>query len=255
MHKYKLHNGSSCKIKTCDCDCNIGDRSVTLVKLAEETIDFILENKGTGGGSTGGNVGIQPCAPMKLFVQWTNERTDSITDELNIESEIGDTFTWQGYYVWESAEGYSNPYKIESNVFETLTEDGKVSDTKTITVTDDNTFNVTLHSYSGQSTSESSSIKFLYPVYYGKKGDRLTKELIKDMGHTVNKVNLGKDEYFVYKYHSAIPKLESIVMNDVIQAFNYSEEVITSDTANQITLRVYTSANPGAFTNTKLTFK
>ena len=102
-----------------------------------------------------------------------------------------------------------------------------------------------------------SKITFLYPVYYGVEGN-MNKQLVSSNNITISNITTSDSEYFVYKYPSNFPKLTTITQNDaynVTQAFNYSEESFTTDTGLKLTMRVYTSANPGAFTNAKLSFK
>lgn len=44
MPAYKLNNGHPCKMKMCDCACNPADGSITVAKLARETVNFIIGN-------------------------------------------------------------------------------------------------------------------------------------------------------------------------------------------------------------------
>lgn len=44
MQRYKLSNGSPCKMRMCDCACNPADGSITIAKLSQETINLILGN-------------------------------------------------------------------------------------------------------------------------------------------------------------------------------------------------------------------
>ena len=86
----------------------------------------------------------------------------------------------------------------------------------------------------------------------------MNKQLVSSNNITISNITTSGSEYFVYKYPSNFPKLTTITQNDaynVTQAFNYSEESFTTDTGLKLTMRVYTSANPGAFTNAKLNFK
>lgn len=248
MPAYKLNNGNPCRMKMCDCTCNPSDGSITIAKLAQETIEWVMEKESPNP--------IPSVTPV-LHVTWKNKRNGMISTELNIDAEIGDTYEWSGYYVWNSEEGYSNPYKVTSNVFNVLTKDGIPSDTEIRTVSENSLFGVTLHSLSGTQAAVTSGIKFNIPVYYGIAGSILNKMLSSSNESTIM-VNTNEDEYFVYKYPIDQPKLESIIMDgalNVLQAFDYSEEVFITDTGISTKLRVYTSANPGAFTNVKLSFK
>lgn len=248
MPAYKLNNGNPCRMKMCDCTCNPSDGSITIAKLAQETIEWVMEKESPNP---------VPSVVPTLIVSWKNKRTGSIVNDLNISAEIGDAYEWTGCYVWNSAEGYSNPYKVVSNVFNTLTKDGIPSATETRTMSEDSTFTVTLYSLSGTQATVTSKIEFRTPVYYGIAGTILTKKLSKGNANTIS-VTTAEDEYFVYKYPIELPKLEAIIMDsalNVLQAFNYSEESFTTDSGLSTKLRVYTSANPGAFTNVKLNFK
>ena len=94
-------------------------------------------------------------------------------------------------------------------------------------------------------------------IYYGTTNKPLTKLLSDTAANTIF-ATTEPDEYFVYKYPIDLPKLESVTMDgafNVIQAFDYSEESFTTETGVNTRLRVYTAANPGAFTNVKLSFK
>ena len=86
----------------------------------------------------------------------------------------------------------------------------------------------------------------------------MNKQLVSSNNITISNITTSGSEYFVYKYPSNFPKLTTSTQNDaynVTQAFIYSEEQFTTDTGLKLTMRVYTSANPGAFTNAKLNFK
>lgn len=48
MPAYKLNNGHPCKMKMCDCTCNPSDGSITMAKLARETVNFILSKTADG---------------------------------------------------------------------------------------------------------------------------------------------------------------------------------------------------------------
>lgn len=251
MPAYKLRNGKPCKMKVCDCSCAPSDGSITIAKLAEETIDLIIETS-SGSGA------ISQVAEPILSVNWINVDTKEMSDSLNMTAEIGTTYQWEGYYKWYKGNNQLSPYKIESNVFSSIPSEGVNSDTVTVTTSKDTTFTLTLIAPNNHKSTVTSSITFRYPIYYGVKGKSLTKQLTNDNTNTIKNVSLNSDEYFVYKYSKTFPKLESIIMNDafnVIQAFEYSEESFVSDTGQNMTLRVYTSANPGAFTNAKLSFK
>lgn len=248
MPAYKLYNGNPCQMKMCDCTCKPSDGSITIAKLAQETIDWVV------GKERPDKV---PVVAAELNVSWRNDRTGEVSTDLDITAEAGDTYEWKGSYVWYSTEGHVDPYKLESNVFDILTADGVMSDTKMVPVEADSTFTVELSAMNGSSSVVSSSMKYLHPIYYGMKGSKLTKKLCESQNITLP-VTAPEKEYFVFKYPITLPKLETITMDgsmNVIQAFDYSEEVFTTDTEVETRLRVYTAAYPGAFTNVKLTFK
>lgn len=248
MIAYKLNNGNPCKMKMCDCACNPSDKSVTIAKLAQETIDLIFNQE---------SIEQMPSVVPEFKVLWKNIRTEETSKDLEIIAENGDVYEWIGSYVWYSKDGYSNPYKLESNVFETLTSDGEESETKETVVEKDTQFNIKFYSFARTQAEVTSRIKFHYPVYYGKVGKDVTKHLVESASNTLI-VTTAKDERFVYKYPVSLPKLENVIMNDgldVLQAFVYSEEPFVTDTGINTKLRVYTSVNPGAFTNAKLSFK
>ena len=86
----------------------------------------------------------------------------------------------------------------------------------------------------------------------------MKKQLVSSQNITISNVTTSGSQYFIYKYPSNFPKLTTITQNDaynVTQAFNYSEEEFVTDTGLKLTMRVYTSDNPGAFTSAKLNFK
>lgn len=265
--------------------------SVTIDMLADETVEFI-EN--TGGIEeapidgkqyarqnaewsevTGGGGEMEPNKPLVrpiLSVTWTNNRTGNTSNSLSLSSEIGDKYKWSGSYKWSSQTDYKNPETMTSNVFTELTEDGMSSPIVDRETTSAASYYVTLKApktgyelingalvpATGEDiTTATSSISFSYPIYYGIEGS-LKKQLTSTQSITLTNVTTGKAEYFVYKYPSNFAKLNTITMNDaynVTQAFNYSEEQFTTDTGLNLTMRVYTSANPGAFTNAKLNFR
>lgn len=265
--------------------------SITIDMLSDEVIEFI---ETTGGieeapiddkqyarknadwvevESGGGTVEMdKPLVKPTLSVVWTNKRTGNTSSALSLSSEIGDIYSWSGIYVWASNIEYKDPQSIESNVFTELTKDGEPSQAAQKDTAVNANYYITLKApkvgfevVDGKlvpATGEdrqtvNSSINFLYPVYYGIEG-KLRKQLVSSANITITSVTTGSSEYFVYKYPSNYAKLTTITMNDaynVTQAFNYSEEQITTDTGMNLTMRVYTSANPGAFTNAKLNFK
>ena len=207
-----------------------------------------------------------------MTVLWTNKRTGNTSNSLNINTEIGDTYKWSGNYMWQSKKNYKDPETMESNVFIELTEDGIQSPTVEMETLSNTNYYVTLKApktgyeiVDGQlvpatgddEETVNSKITFLYPVYYGVEGN-MNKQLVSSNNITISNITTSDSEYFVYKYPSNFPKLTTITQNDaynVTQAFNYSEESFTTDTGLKLTMRVYTSANPGAFTNAKLNFK
>lgn len=241
----------ACKMQPCSKSCTPSDGSITIAKLAPETMELIM------AGIEDNNTSTTPAVTPHLTVFWKNVRTGAISTSNNIVAEYGDMYEWTGAYTWYSQPGYSKPYKMESNIFDTFVDEGVLSDTKTMTINSEHTFNVTFTSLSGDKSEATSTLDYQYPVYYGIVGKTLNKALSDTYQYTIT-VTTNEDEYFVYKYPIELPKLESIIMNnafDVMQAFVYSEESFTTDTGLNTTLRVYTSANPGAFTNTKLSFK
>ena len=223
----------------------------------------------TGSGDMETNT---PLVKPTMLVTWMNNRTDTTSTSLSINAEIGDVYKWTGSYMWSSKSDYKNPETMESNVFDELTSDGVQSPTVEIGVLSNANYYVTLKApktgyeiidgslvpaTGDDEETVNSKINFLYPVYYGVVGE-LNKQLVSSNNLTITDVTTSGSEYFVYKYPSSFPKLTTITWNDaynVIQAFNYSEESFTTDTGLKLIMRVYTSANPGAFTNAKLNFK
>ncbi len=213
-----------------------------------------------------------PLVKPILTVLWINNRTGSTSSSLSINAEIGDTYKWEGNYMWQSKNNYKNPDNMESNVFNELTTDSVQSPTVKMETLSNASYYVTLKApktgyevVDGQlvpaegdeEQTVTSSIKFLYPAYYGVRGN-MNKQLVSSNNLTIEGVTTSSNEHFVYMYPSNFPKLTTITQNDtynVTQAFNYSEEPFTSDTGLELTMRVYTSDNPGAFTNAKLNFK
>lgn len=227
------------------------------------------EVKSTGGGDMETNT---PLVKPTMLVTWMNNRTGATSTSLSINAEVGDVYRWAGSYMWSSKNNYKNPETMESNVFDELTSDGVQSPTIEIEVLSNANYYVTLKApktgyevidgslvpaTGDDEETASSKINFLYPAYYGVNG-KLNKQLVSSNNLTVSNITTSGNEYFVYKYPSSFPKLTTITQNDaynVTQAFIYSEEQFTTDTGLKLTMRVYTSANPGAFTNAKLSFK
>lgn len=227
------------------------------------------EVKSTGSGDMETNT---PLVKPTMLVTWMNNRTGTTSTSLSINAEIGDVYKWTGSYMWSSKSDYKNPETMESNVFDELTSDGVQSPTVEIEVLSNANYYVTLKApktgyeiidgslvpaTGDDEETVNSKINFLYPVYYGVVGE-LNKQLVSSNNLTITDVTTSGSEYFVYKYPSSFPKLTTITQNDaynVTQAFIYSEESFTTDTGLKLTMRVYTSANPGAFTNAKLNFK
>lgn len=248
MPAYKSYNGNPCKMKMCDCTCNPADGSITIAKLATETIEWVMDQ---------GDINKYPAVIPTLYVTWYNHRTKEYFNNQSILAEKGDMFDWTGKYTWYSEEERSPLYKIESDTFDKFVSEGELSDEKTETVTSNIDFSIKAFAVNGSTSIAASSIKFCEPIYYGVLGSNLNKILSETVENSID-VNTAENEYFVYKYPTSLPKLKYIHMDDalnVIQAFNYSEEVFTTDTGLNTKLRVYTSANPGAFTNVKLSFK
>jgi hypothetical protein len=130
-------------------------------------------------------------------------------------AEKGDTFDWTCQYTWYSEEGFSNPYKIESNVFDTFVSEGELSDAKTETVSNDADFILKMYAVNGATSTTSSSIRFCEPFYYGIKGSKLNKMLSETIDNSIN-VDTAENEYFVFKYPTSLPKLKYIHMDDAL---------------------------------------
>lgn len=225
----------------------------------------------TGGGSGDMETNI-PLVKPTLMATWINTRTGNSSNSLSINAEIGDKYKWSGSYMWTSKENYKNPEEIESNVFSELTDDGELYPLVEMETLTNANYYVTLKApktgyevidgslvpaTGDDEETATSSITFLYPAYYGVKGD-LKKQLVSSQNITISNVTTSGSQYFIYKYPSNFPKLTTITQNDaynVTQAFNYSEEEFVTDTGLKLTMRVYTSDNPGAFTSAKLNFK
>lgn len=227
------------------------------------------EVKGGGGGEMETNL---PLVKPTLIATWINTRTGNSSNSLSITGEIGDKYKWSGSYMWTSKENYKNPEEIESNVFNKLTDDGELSSLVEMETLTNANYYVTLKApktgyevingslvpaTGDDKETATSSVTFLYPAYYGVKGN-LKKQLVSSQNITISNVTTSGSQYFIYKYPSNFPKLTTITQNDaynVTQAFNYSEEEFVTDTGLKLTMRVYTSDNPGAFTSAKLNFK
>lgn len=227
------------------------------------------EVKGGGGGEMETNL---PLVKPTLIATWINTRTGNSSNSLSITGEIGDKYKWSGSYMWTSKENYKNPEEIESNVFNKLTDDGELSSLVEMETLTNANYYVTLKApktgyevingslvpaTGDDKETATSSVTFLYPAYYGVKGN-LKKQLVSSQNITISNVTTSGSQYFIYKYPSNFPKLTTITQNDaynITQAFNYSEEEFVTDTGLKLTMRVYTSDNPGAFTSAKLNFK
>lgn len=227
------------------------------------------EVTGGGGGEMETNL---PLVRPTLIATWINTRTGNSSNSLSITGEIGNKYKWSGSYMWTSKENYKNPEEIESNVFNKLTDDGELSSLVEMETLTNANYYVTLKApktgyevingslvpaTGDDKETATSSVTFLYPAYYGVKGN-LKKQLVSSQNITISNVTTSGSQYFIYKYPSNFPKLTTITQNDaynITQAFNYSEEEFVTDTGLKLTMRVYTSDNPGAFTSAKLNFK
>ena len=255
-----------------NASCVIPDKSITLDKLGDDVIEYIDEH---GGGGTGEIVTDKPLVTPELVCTWTNIQTGQTSTDLNINAEWGFRYNWSGKYRWQSSEDKKNPERTFSSVFGvTLTPDGQYSNVMTrddvwfnskfgvefyakkvgYEVVDDKIVEATGEDY----TETYSTITFLYPTYAGVDAKSMTKTLRSSATATFTGVTTQSYQYFTYKYPVTFKKLTNIIMNDsydVTEAFNYTEEAMTLDSGQTVTMRVYTSANPGAFTNAKLNFK
>ena len=91
MISYKLHNNNPCKMKMCDCTCNPADGSITVAKLAKETINLILgtslDGLHIGATSIAGHRQVNTLQELYniedtiLSESGTNEKEDAIGQE------------------------------------------------------------------------------------------------------------------------------------------------------------------------------
>lgn len=203
----------------------------------------------------------------------------------NIIIEDGFKVKFTGTFSWESEEGKKNPQNIVSGNWSTLPGDGipstvyesnylttdttisiKVSAPKTGLVVKGS--NVILASGDDYSQDQITLSFIPSKSYWGivtKSG--ITENDIIHLSNseektnntlTINSVSLGSTEYFVYSYPTEFGDLETITQDGVqpvLGAFQKKVMNITNNSGKSISMNVYITNNPGAFTESELTFK
>ena len=234
----------------------------------------------------------KPLVSPQIIGSWTfsdqedNEISITGVNQNNPQLEVGYKAKFRGSYKWESLEGYKNPEMItpDSN-WSDLPGDGILSkEFESDFITSDSEISITLSSaktglmVSGSDvvpsegfdfTTDKRTITFAGKKYYGvvqKEGEELTASdiLILESSDIETKnmkfehLSLTETEYFVYAYPHSFGELSQIMQDEVILvtgAFNMREINIVNSAGANVVLYVYTTNNPGAFTDSSVEFK
>lgn len=234
----------------------------------------------------------KPLVSPVIDGKWTFynlEGEEIIFDEVdpkNPQIESGYRAKFTGTYSWNSMSGYKNPESVVmgSNWID-LPEEGVESSVYTSEILSENTsimISITaprtglmvqgedvVPAEGYDTKTDSRTITFNGKLYFGiieKESEdlepsdivSLTSSLITNKSRKFDNVTLGETEYFVYAYPKSFGELNQIIQDGsipVIGAFNLTELVITSSSGASVTLNVYTTNNPGVFTNASVEFK
>ena len=212
---------------------------------------------------------------------WTykNQSGENIPGLSNSGLEYGYSAKWTGTWSWTAVEGKKSPTVVSGAWSKLIPAGTKSEEYTTGDITTNRTVTVTLGApktglmVSGSSvvpaagndtTSASSSVVFKHRLYYGKTTDPLvtdlsglSSELVSGRGKTITGISCELNEYYVYAYPSSLGNLSGIIQDGatpVLGAFTKLSKTIVNQAGLEITLLVYISNNPGAFTGAKLQF-
>lgn len=234
----------------------------------------------------------KPLVSPQIIGSWIfyNQRDEEISIEgVNLNNphlETGYKAKFVGSYRWESIDGYKDPTNIESeSSWSDLPISGELSNEfVSDVVTTDTVISVVLSapktglmvdgsdvvpSEGLDYTSDRRSIYFSGKLYYGivnKESSELEPEDIVSLNSSdiltkerkFENLSLGEDEYFVYAYPHSFGELTQIMQDEsipVFGAFNMREINIINSAEAIVKLYVYTTNNPGSFTDSSVEFK
>ena len=207
-------------------------------------------------------------------------------DSNNPVIEKGYKAQFVGTYMWTHAEGRKDPTQVQSgSSWSDLTGSGVASDEYDTGVVSTNTTvkigiqaaktglmvsgsNVVPASGMDTTTAQK-AVTFRDRLYYGKVTKdsasvaevdikSLSNELVTSKSKTVSGITCSGSEYYVYAYPTSLGDLSTIIQDGatpVLGAFTKKTLSITNAAGLSVTLNVYTSNNPGAFTGAKLQFE
>lgn len=210
----------------------------------------------------------------------------TITPGSGNKIEKGYQAQWVGTYSWTHEDGKKDPTKVQSGsnwsdlpasgVASESYDTGKVSTNTTIKIgiqaakTGLMVVGSDVKPASGfDTTSASASVTFLDRLYYGvcaKPSSGVEEadikalsdtELIASKSKTISGITCDETQYYVFAYPTSLGELSTIIQDGatpVLGAFTQSTINITNEAGKSVSLYVYVSNNPGAFTNSKLAF-
>lgn len=267
-----------------------GSKSYSVqLKEASTSEDGLLssEDKLFIDGIRNGNLALPTPAitgEWKFFNNGGEEVTSStmspVPDANNPKVEKGYQAQFSGTYKWTHAEGKKDPTQVQAgSSWEDLPASGVNSSTYTSDkVTANTTVKIGIQAAktglmvsgsnvvpaSGMDTSSASkSVTFADRFYYGATASAVSESVIKTLtndlntvnGRTISNVTTNSTEYYIIAYPSTLGDISTIIQDGatpVLGAFTKSTLSITNATGLEITLNVYKSNNPGAFTNNSL---
>ena len=197
--------------------------------------------------------------------------------------EYGYKAKYTGTWKWNSAEGRKNAERTTGTWGTTLPKSGVSSDSFTSPdyITDNITYSQSVYAKKlglmidgsnvipaiGEDVkSASTNITFSNRIYYGISASKTpTESIIKSLtsvlggkNKTITNITTDSTQYYYYAYPKSLGTLSTIIQDGaqpVLGAFTPKELTITNTAGIQITLYVYISNNPGAFTNNTLKFE
>ena len=234
----------------------------------------------------------KPLVSPQIIGNWIfyNQSEEEVSingvNKNNPHLEEGYKVKFKGSYKWESLKGCKNPeIVVEGSNWSDLPGDGVLSsEFESDFITSDTEISITLSSaktglkVSGidvvpndgyDFSSDKRMVTFAGKEYYGlitKDSSEITPSDILGLESsdiiTNNKkfenISLGETEYFIYAYPQRFGEVNYIMQNGVIPvfgAFNMRKIDIVNSAGATVNLYVYTTNNPGAFTDSSVEFK
>lgn len=205
---------------------------------------------------------------------------DPVPNTTNPQLEKGYKASFSGTYKWVHEEGKKDPTQVQSgsswsdlptsNVNSSIYTSPHLSSNTTIKIgiqakkTGLMVSGSNVIPASGMDTSSASkSVTFADRFYYGATASAISEGIIKTLtndlnavnGRTISGVTTSGTEYYIIAYPSTLGDISTIIQDGatpVLGAFTKSELPITNAAGLGVTLNVYRSNNPGAFTNNSL---